>query len=409
MSTQAVEAAVREQAPAVLAALVRRHGDFAACEDALQEALVAALAQWPRQGVPANPRGWLRTVARRRLIEQVRRNAARRAREDRAAAAPATPAPVTPSRDDSLDLFLLCCHPKLSRSAQVALTLRAVGGLTTAEIARAHLVPEATVAQRISRAKRTIADHDAFHGLPDDEVDDRLSAVSTVLYLIFTEGHVASAGASVERVDLSTEAIRLTRLLHAARPDAEIKGLLALMLLTDARRAARTTPDGDLVTLADQDRSLWDTDRIGEGLALTREALVAGAPGPYQVQAAIAALHAEAPDIAATDWAQILALYDLLVALTPGPLVRVNRAVAVAEVHGPSAGLTALAELVSDHPGFAGHHRVLAVRGHLLAAVGDVAAAHEALLAAGRATLSLPEQRHLRRRADALTDPGGNP
>ena len=409
MSTSGLAAIVREQAPAVLATLIRRNRDFAASEDALQEALVAAFDQWPRQGVPDNPRGWLLTVARRRLIEQVRRDAARRARERRVATT-APPGPTaTPSRDDSLHLFLLCCHPALSRPAQIALTLRAVGGLTTAEIARAHLVPEATIAQRVSRAKRTIAAKGSSFGVvTDGELGERLDAVSMVLYLIFTEGHVASSGDAVDRVDLSAEAIRLTRLLHAARPDAEVTGLLALMLLTDARRAARTTPTGDLVTLADQDRSLWDADKLREGLTLTRHALTTGAPGPYQLQAGIAAVHAEAPDAAATDWAQILALYNLLVAMAPGPLVWVNRAVAVAEVHGPQRGLEALAALEAGDPGMACNHRLLAVRAHLLARTGDASGARAGFLAASRATLSLPEQRHLLRLADSLADAGSD-
>jgi RNA polymerase sigma factor (sigma-70 family) len=403
VNDHAIDRAVRTHAPAVLGGLVRRYGDFAACEDAMQEALVAALDQWPHDGIPQDPRGWLWTVARRRLIEQIRRDTARRAREDRVVAAQLDEPAATSARDDSLDLFLLCCHPALTRPAQVALTLRAVGGLTTAEIARSHVVPEATMAQRISRAKRTIAAHGgAFGELSDDEITERLDAVAMVLYLIFTEGHVATAGDTVGRVDLSSEAIRLTRLLHAARDDAEIGGLLALMLLTDARRTARTTPDGDLITLAEQDRTRWDTDEIREGVALVRQALATGRPGPYQLQAAIAAVHAEAADVDATDWTQILALYDLLATVAPGPMVAINRAVAVGEVHGPAAGLDAVAALLDDRPDLASHHRVLAVRGHLHAVAGDTTAAHSDFVAASRATLSLPEQRHLARRASAL-------
>jgi RNA polymerase sigma factor (sigma-70 family) len=391
---------LRELAPRVLGALVRHHGGFDACEDAVQEALLAAATRWPVDGVPDNPTGWLVTVASRRRIERWRADTARRRREEAAfALTPPDPQPP-PGTDDTLTLLVLCCHPSLTPPSQVALTLRAVGGLTTAEIARAFLVPETTVAQRISRAKQRIKAAGARFDLPPDpERDRRLDAVRHVLYLVFTEGHTASSGADLHRVDLSGEAVRLARELHARRPgDGESAGLLALMLLTDARRPARTHPDGSLVPLAEQDRTRWDTAMIAEGTRLVHDALTTTAIGPYQLQAAIAALHDEAHDAADTDWKQILGLYDLLHTLTPGPMVALNRIVAAAMVHGPTEGLARLRDAAAD-PALAGHHRVDAVRAHLLELAGDRDAAREHYARAARATLSLPERRYLEQRA----------
>ncbi|MCE6997505.1 RNA polymerase sigma factor [Saccharothrix sp. S26] len=391
---------LRQLAPRALAALVRHHGGFDACEDAVQEALLAAATRWPVDGIPDNPTAWLITVASRRRIELWRADTARRRREDTAfALTPPDPDPA-PGVDDTLTLLVLCCHPALTPPSQVALTLRAVGGLTTAEIARAFLVPEATVAQRISRAKQRVKATGARFAPPtDDERTERLDAVRHVLYLIFTEGHTASSGDHLHRVDLCAEAVRLTRELRALLPDdGETAGLLALMLLTDARRPARTRPDGSLVPLTGQDRSRWDTELIAEGTRLVRDALATTTIGPYQLQAAIAALHAEARDTAATDWKQILALYDLLHAIAPGPMVALNRIVAAAMVHGPTAGLARLDDAAAD-PALAGHHRVHAVRAHLLDLAGDHEAAREHYARAARATLSLPERRYLEQRA----------
>ena len=383
---------------------MRRYGDFALCEDAVQEALVAAATQWSANGIPANPRGWLITVAMRRRTELWRNETARRRREEKAAALARPQAEPVPDEDDSLALLILCCHPALKPASQTALTLRAAGGLTTAEIARAFLVPEATIAQRISRAKRTIEQHGARFPAPDERsLAERIPAVLKVLYLIFNEGYTASAGTSLHRVDLASEAIRLARRLHAQLPDdGEAAGLLALMLLTDARRAARTAPDGALIPLAAQDRSRWDAAKIAEGIALITHALACAPIGPYQLQAAIAAVHDEAPDIERTDWRQILALYDLLATLEPGPMVTLNRLVAVAMVHGPHAGLRELAKAEAE-PALSGHHRLAAVRAHLLDLAGDRTAAHDAYALAARRTLSLPEQRYLEARA-AATD-----
>jgi RNA polymerase sigma factor (sigma-70 family) len=399
-----IEDLLRELAPQVLATLVRRYGDFDTCEDAVQEALLAAALQWPADGTPANPKGWLTTVASRRWIERWREETARRRREQTAAAlAPPEPAEPVPGIDDTLTVLLLCCHPSLTRASQVALTLRAVGGLTTAEIARAFLVPEATVAQRISRAKQRIKAGGAEFRMPSEaERPERIAAVLQVLYLIFNEGYTASAGPSLHRVELTSHAIRLARQLHERFPeDGEVAGLLALMLLTDARRPARTGPDGTLVPLAEQDRGRWDTRAIAEGIALTTRALATAPIGPYQLQAAIAAVHDEAARFEDTDWDQILGLYELLGRLTPGPMVDLNRIVAVAMVHGPQAGLRRLAAAEAD-PVLAGHHRLAAVRAHLLELAGDQEAAHAAYLLAARRTLSLPEQRYLRSRAARL-------
>ena len=398
-----IERLLRELAPQVLGALVRRYGDFDTCEDAVQEALLAAAVQWPEQGIPEHPRGWLVTVASRRWIERWREEAARRRREQTAAALAPPPPEAVPAVDDTLTLLLLCCHPSLTRASQVALTLRAVGGLTTAEIARAFLVPEATVAQRISRAKQRIRASGAQFRLPPEaERSRRVAAVLQVLYLIFNEGYTASSGPALHRVELSGQAIRLTRELHRLLPgDGEVAGLLALMLLTDARRPARTGPDGALVPLAEQDRTRWEAAAIAEGVALVTGALASAPIGPYQLQAAIAAVHDEAPSFEETDWDQILGLYELLERLAPGPMVELNRIVAVAMVHGPQAGLRQLAEAEAS-PGLAGHHRLDAVRAHLLELAGQTEAARASSQLAARRTLSLAERRYLTSRAARL-------
>ncbi|MCW3818395.1 sigma-70 family RNA polymerase sigma factor [Micromonospora sp. DR5-3] len=411
MPDRTVEDLLRELAPQVLGVLTRRFGDFATAEDAVQEALLDAATQWPAQGLPDNPRGWLVQVAYRRMIELVRVEAARRDREDRVArrdgdhgrVAPAADEPLISDRDDTLVLLFLCCHPTLSTASAIALTLRAVGGLTTAEIARAFLVPEATMAQRISRAKQRIRTSGLPFRMPDEgEREARLATVLHVLYLIFTEGHTASLGPDLRRVDLAEEAIRLTRAMHALLPDdSEVAGLLALMLLTEARAAARTGPSGELISLADQNRSRWDATAIAEGTTLVTRAMTRGPVGPYQLQAAIAALHDEAPTAAQTDWPQILALYQVLERLSGNPVVSLNRAVATAMVHGPTAGLDALAALDAD-PRMAGHHRLDAARAHLYEMAGDRDAAVAHYRAAAGQTTSLPEQRYLQMRAARL-------
>jgi RNA polymerase sigma factor (sigma-70 family) len=406
---------LRELAPQVLGTLARRTGQFDLAEDAVQEALLAAAQQWPAAGLPDNPRAWLLTVATRRLSNALRGEAARRRREATAVArspAHALVAPaadtdaVAPDQDDTLTLLFLCCHPALSPASQIALTLRAVGGLTTAQIARAFLVPEPTMAQRIGRAKQRIrAAGASFAPPPAAERPARLRSVLHVLYLIFNEGYTATAGPALQRPELTGEAIRLTRALHRLLPeDGEVAGLLALMLLTDARRPARTTPDGALVPLADQDRNRWDTAAIAEGVAMITATLARARLGPYQLQAAIAAVHAEAPSAAETDWPQILTLYELLEQVAPSPVVTLNHAVALAMVRGPRAGLDLLESLDADGR-LAGHHRLDAVRGHLLELAGDLQAARERYRAAARRTTSLPEQRYLEARAARL-EPG---
>jgi RNA polymerase sigma factor (sigma-70 family) len=398
-----VETLLRELAPQVLTALVRRYGDFDTCEDAVQEALLAATVQWPSEGIPDHPKGWLITVASRRRIELWRAESARRKREESVALlTPPDPEPV-PAADDTLTLLMLCCHPSLTPASQVALTLRAVGGLSTAEIARALLVPETTVAQRISRAKQRIRASGAEFRLPLPADRPRLIAsVLHVVYLIFNEGYTASSGEALLRAELTGEAIRLARQLRALLPEnGEVTGLLALMLLTEARRPARTGQDGSLVPLSDQDRGLWDAAAVSEGIALLTGALQNSPIGPYQVQAAIAAVHDEAAKAEDTDWPQILGLYELLAGLSPGPMVELNRIVAVAMVHGPQAALDQLAEAGSD-PALAGHHRVEAVRAHLLDLAGEPEAARAAYLLAAARTLSVPERTYLESRAARL-------
>jgi RNA polymerase sigma factor (sigma-70 family) len=399
---------LRELAPQVLAALVRRYGygQFHLCEDASQEALLAAALQWPADGLPSNPRGWLVTVASRRLTDQVRSEQSRRAREELAAAfAPESEllAPPADAGDDSLALLFGCCHPDLSGPSQIALTLRAVGGLSTAQIAAAFGVPEATMAQRISRAKQAIAGAGFDFTLPSGPArTERLRVVLHVLYLVFSEGYTASEGEELTVPALSQEAIRLTRWLHRLLPDdSEVTGLLALMLLTEARRPGRSLPDGSLVPLAEQDRQRWDQAMIAEGIPLVSAALAGGEAGPYQLQAAIAAVHDEATTMADTDWPQILGLYDLLELVAPNPFTALSRAVALAMVHGPRAGLEVVAALEADKR-LARHHRLLAVRAHLRELAGDTEAAAADYLAAARRTTSLPERRYLALQAGRL-------
>ena len=408
MSGTDVENLLRQLAPQVLGAVVRRYGNFDTAEDAVQEALLAAATQWPSDGIPDNSKGWLITVAARRLTDLLRSEQARRRREDTVARwelpkQQADPIDSSADSDDTLILLFMCCHPALSAPAQIALTLRAVGGLTTAEVARAFLISEATMTRRITRAKQQIKDSGIPFRLPARaERVERLGVVLHVLYLIFTEGYAATAGPSLHRVELSTEAIRLTRMVHKVLPDdGEVAGLLALMLLTDARRAARTNDTGELVPLAEQDRSLWNGDYIAEGVELITAALPRGIPGPYQLQAAIAAIHDEAPSAEETDWPQIKALYELLLEMSDNPIVALNHAVAVAMADGPAAGLARVATLAGDKQ-LAEDHRLYAVRAHLLEMTGDTAAARDAYLAAARRATNLPQQRYLNRRAAML-------
>jgi RNA polymerase sigma factor (sigma-70 family) len=401
MTAPAIEDLLRELTPQVLGALVRRHGQFEGCEDAVQEAVLAATVQWPAEGVPDNPRGWLVTVASRRLIDQMRSDQARHERE-RATVTEAAPADV-PDTDDTLVLLFLCCHPTLTAASQTALTLRAVGGLTTVEIARAFLVPEATMAARISRAKQRIRAAGSSFSLPDGtEREERLRVVLHVLYLIFNEGYTASSGSELHRADLAREAIRLARLVHAQLPeDGEVTGLLALMLLTHSRREARTTAGGDLVPLDEQDRAKWDRALIDEGTELVKASLARPALGPYALQAAIAATHADAATAQETNWPQVHALYLILERIAPNPMVTLNRAIALAETKGPLAGLALLAALDDDER-MAGHHRLLSVRAHLLEKTGDTAGAHEHYRRAAKATASLAERRYLESRASRV-------
>jgi RNA polymerase sigma factor (sigma-70 family) len=401
--TPAVEDLLRQLAPQVLGTLVRRHGQFDACEDAVQEALLAASQQWSENGVPESPRSWLTTAANRRLVDGWRSESARRRREETAAVLDLPSRGTIADQDDTLTLLFLCCHPSLSAPSQLALTLRAVGGLTTTEIANAFLVPEATMAQRISRAKQTIRGSGGRFELPSGpELAERLRVVLQVLYLIFNEGYTTTSGPSLQRSDLTVEAIRLARLLRRLMPrHGEAAGLLALMLLTDARRLARTDAEGLPVPLAEQRRDLWDRTQIEEGLALVGRTLGAGPIGPYQVQAAIAAVHDEAPNAEETDWPQILALYDVLDQVSPGPVVTLNKAVAVAMVHGPRAGLALLGTLDADER-MAQTHRLDAVRGGLLELAGDTDEARESYRRAARKAASVPEQRYLALRAARL-------
>jgi RNA polymerase sigma factor (sigma-70 family) len=416
---------LRGLAPQVLGAIVRRFGDFAAAEDAVQEALLAAALQWPNQGVPDNPRGWLIHVAARRMTDSIRTELARRKRETLVASEAPPEKSIAPppddgspfaelasafgassesvERDDTLILLFLCCHPALTRPSAIALTLRAVGGLTTAEIASAFLVPAATMAQRISRAKQKIKTSRVPFGMPTPhERGDRLSAVLHVLYLIFNEGYAASSGPLLQRTDLASEAIRLTRAVHQVLPDEpEVAGLLALMILTDARRLARTGRTGELIPLAEQDRSRWDRAAIGEGVALISATLSRGSVGSYQLQAAIAAVHDEAPRAEDTDWPQILALYGLLKRMSDNPMVTLSHAIAAAMVHGPGRGLELVAPLDRDER-FAGHYRLDAVRGHLHEMAGDREAAITHYRAAAARTSSIPERNYLTLKAAKL-------
>ncbi|MFI7704957.1 RNA polymerase sigma factor [Nonomuraea sp. NPDC049480] len=403
---------LRELAPQVLGILVRRYEQFDTCEDAVQEALLDAAVQWPESGLPDNPRAWLITVASRRVIDHMRSEHARRRREESVAVSVPADEFVAPApgeerpgdQDDTLTLLFLCCHPALSKPSQLALTLRAVGGLTTAQIASAFLVPEATMAQRISRAKQRIKATGAPFAMPPEaERADRLRVVLHVLYLIFNEGYTATSGPELHRTELTGEAIRLARAVRRLLPgDGEVAGLLALMLLTEARRPARTGPDGRLIPLAEQDRSLWDRRLVDEGVELVTKALSTTALGPYQLQAAIAAVHDEAATAEETDWPQILALYGVLSGMDDNPVVKLNHAVAVAMVRGPRAGLGLLERLAADER-MAGHHRLAAVRAHLLEMAGDTAAAVAGYAEAAGLTMSLPERRYLEDRASRLS------
>jgi RNA polymerase sigma factor (sigma-70 family) len=402
---------LRDLASQVLGVVVRRFGDFSASEDAVQEALAAAAIQWPTEGVPENPRAWLIHVAGRRMSDHLRSELARRRRETALVmeappdeqVVPALDSDAGEEEDDTLLLLFMCCHPALTHSSAIALTLRAVGGLTTAEIANAFLVPEATMAQRISRAKQSIKKSGVRFRMPtDSERAERLGAVLHVLYLIFNEGYASTTGPSLQRVDLSSEAIRLTRAVRNTLPqDGEVAGLLALMLLTDARRPARTGPDGELIPLDEQDRTLWDRGAIEEGIALISETLPRGAIGAYQLQAAIAAVHDEAARTEDTDWPQIMALYGLLKRMSDNPMVTLNHAVAAAMVHGPAAGLELLRPLDTDAR-LADHHRLHAVRGHLFQMAGDDAAAVTHYRAAAARTTSVPERNYLLMKAGRL-------
>jgi predicted RNA polymerase sigma factor len=400
-NTQSTESLLRELAPQVLGALVRRYGDFADCEDAVQEALIAASTDWPGEGQPDNPLGWLIRVASRRLANLYRGDIARRRREELAASWSRSPAEPAPGRDDTLIVMILCCHPSLTHASAIPLTLRAVAGLSTREIAAAFLVPEPTMAQRISRAKAKIKSSGAPFALPPpDQLPERLRSVLHVLYLLFNEGYTTSGGPDLARADLSGEAIRLARIMRASLPqDREVTGLLALMLLTDARRPARCGPGGELIPLAEQDRTRWDAGLIAEGVGLISGVLGGGHAGEYQLQAAIAAIHDQAPSHAATDWPQILALYGLLETMTATPMVTLNRAVATAMVHGPRAGLAlldGLGERLGDH------HRLHSVRAHLLEQAGDVEAASDEFRAAAARTGNLRERHYLATQAARL-------
>ena len=404
-----VERLVRDQAPHVLGAMVRRYRDFATCEDVVQDALISAVSQWPRDGIPDNPRGWLVQVAKRRMADHLRSEAARRSRESAVAlmapVAVATNDEPEMDPDDTLVLLFMCCHPALTPASAIALTLRAVGGLTTSEIAKSFLVPDSTIGQRISRAKHTIKTSGIAFRMPDaDERAERLASVLQVLYLIFNEGYTTSSGDDLHRTDLSNEAIRLVREMHKLMPrNGDVAGLLALMLLTDARRLARTGPNGELIPLDEQDRTRWDRRAIDEGIALASAALAMGAVGEYQLQAAIAAVHDEAPLADDTDWPQILALYEMLMRMTDSPVVALNHAIAVAMVRGPHAGLALLESLTHDDR-LNTTHRLDAVRAHLLERAGDFSAAVMLYRKAASRTASVPERNYLTMKAARLAE-----
>jgi RNA polymerase sigma factor (sigma-70 family) len=407
-----IDRLLRELTPRVLGIVARRFRDFAAAEDAVQEASLAAAIQWPREGLPDNPRAWLTRVAFRRMADHIRNESARRQRETEVAVAAGLDAVLTSEstvfesgseEDDTLVLLFMCCHPALTPGSAIALTLRAVGGLTTKQIAHAFLVPESTMAQRIGRAKLSIKNSGIPLEMPAAaESARRLRAVLHILYLIFNEGYTSSSGPDLRRSDLSHEAMRLTRIVHNLQPDdAEVAGLLALMLLTDARRRARTGPEGELISLALQDRALWDRDQIAEGVALISDTLPKGSVGPYQLQAAIAALHDEAARVEDTDWPQILALYDLLARMSDNPMVRLNYVIAAAMVHGAAEGLEMLDALERDGR-LADNHRLDAVRAHLLELAGDRESAVRHYRAAAGKTGSLPERNYLLEQAARL-------
>jgi RNA polymerase sigma factor (sigma-70 family) len=404
-----IEGLLRESAPRALAAVARRFGDFADAEDAVQEATIDAARQWPAQGLPENPTGWLIHVASRRMVDRIRSETARREREDAVAAGEPSLPPAAPDEareaDDTLLLMFMCCHPALTRASAIALTLRAVAGLTTAEIAAAFLVPEQTMAQRISRAKKTIKESGEPFGMPAaEERAERLRSVLRVIYLIFNEGYAVSAGGELARADLAAEAIRLGRIVRLAAPaEPEVTGLLALMLLTEARRPARTDAGGELIPLEQQDRSLWDRELIAEGQALLAEAFTRGAVGEYQLQAAIAAEHAKARRPAQTNWREVLALYGLLEQVTGNPMVALNRAIAAAMVDGPEAGLALLAELDDT---LDDHHRLHSTRAHLLEDAGERRAAATEFERAAELTKNVPERNYLTKQAARLNRSG---
>ena len=402
-----VEQLLRELTPQVIGSVVRRYHDFSAAEDAVQEAAFAAALQWPKDGLPDSPRAWLTRVALRKMSDNLRRESARRRYEDEVASHTERLHEHSDAsdEDDTLVLLFMCCHPSLTQASAIALTLRAVGGLTTSEIAHAFMVPEATMAQRITRAKQTIKSSGVSFQLPtNSERSQRLRSVLKVLYLIFNEGYTTSTGTELHRSDLSHEAIRLTRIVQSLRPnDTEVAGLLSLMLLTDARRNARTNEQGELIPLAEQDRRLWNQQQIEEGVALITETLPKGSVGPYQLQAAIAAIHDEAPNAADTDWAQILALYELLKRMSDNPMVRLNQAIAAAMVHGPQKGLELLDEL-KDDARIKNHHRLFATRAHLLELAGNTSEAIKNYRAAAAKTGSLPERNYLFTQAARLAD-----
>ena len=410
---QEAQRLLRELAPRVLCSLVRRYRDLGACEDAVQEALLAASLQWPKSGFPEDPRAWLLSVASRRIVDHVRAETARRLRESIVVSlvppeeqlALAADEAFAVARDDTLDLFFMCCHPALTSASAIALTLRAIGGLTTAEIGRAFLVPEATMGQRLSRARQTIKSSGLpFEALTPAHYQARLSSVMHVLYLIFSEGYVASSGPELRRVDLSREALRLARMLRQQLPqEAEVAGLLALMLLTDARRDARTGPAGELIPLDKQDRSRWIRAEIDEGTQLITQTFARGAVGPYQVQAAIAALHDAAPSTEATDWPEILSLYSLLLRMSDNPMVALSHAIALAMVQGPVVGLSRLEELAKD-PRLSTHHRLDAARGHLLERAGDLLGAIASFERAARRATSTAERDYLLLQAARLRE-----